>query len=105
MYTYKSSVLACGVDKIVQHLKEHQPDTLLNKEEINALNEGTKPQLKRGGKSVRNPEWRSNSIQNEKEVCKDIAKLLWKDAAHSKPHYLKLNSRAVTRRLKPRKIF
>lgn len=78
---YKSSVLACGVTTITQYLTVKQPDLLLTSEEIQAANEGKKSRIYVGGEKVRNPEYRTNRIQNEEEVCKDIAKLLWKDPA------------------------
>jgi len=79
-FTYPNKVLSCGVNVIIQYLTANQPDTLLTGKEIKKANAGKMERISRGGKKVRNPEYRSNTLQNEEEVCKDIAKTLWKDA-------------------------
>ena len=72
-------VLSCGVNAIIQYLSVEQPDTLKTEDEIKAANVGKKMQIYVGGKTVRNPEYRTNRLQNEEKVCTDIAKILWKD--------------------------
>jgi len=76
-------VLNCASGTIKQYLEANQPDALRTKEEIQAANKGKKRQVydKSIQKEVRNPEYRTNTLQDEKNVCKDIAKLLWKDTA------------------------